>query len=81
MIAPTTVALLFGAALLVFGPKKLPELGKSLGQALGNFKKAMNDAQDDVAQAINTENESKSELPKSDSQATTAKSENDPPKG
>lgn len=30
-----------GAALLVFGPKRLPELAKSLGQGIRDFKKAM----------------------------------------
>jgi sec-independent protein translocase protein TatA len=30
-------------ALLVFGPKKLPELGSGLGKALHDFKKAMNE--------------------------------------
>jgi len=30
-------------ALLVFGPKKLPELGKSLGKGLREFKRATND--------------------------------------
>ena len=33
-------------ALLVFGPKKLPSLGKSLGEGLTSFKKALN-GQDD----------------------------------
>lgn len=32
-------------ALLVFGPSKLPELGKSLGEAIRGFKKAINDAE------------------------------------
>ncbi|HKD16258.1 MAG TPA: TatA/E family twin arginine-targeting protein translocase [Thermoanaerobaculia bacterium] len=32
--------LIFVVALLVFGPKKLPELGKSLGRGLAEFKKA-----------------------------------------
>jgi TatA/E family protein of Tat protein translocase len=32
--------LIFVIALLVFGPKKLPELGKSLGKGLKEFKKA-----------------------------------------
>ena len=31
------------AALLIFGPKKLPELGKTLGKGLREFKKATND--------------------------------------
>lgn len=34
------MALILVLALLVFGPKKLPEIGRSLAQALGSFKKA-----------------------------------------
>ncbi|MEM6713711.1 MAG: TatA/E family twin arginine-targeting protein translocase [Cyanobacteria bacterium P01_D01_bin.6] len=34
------MALILVVALLVFGPKKLPEIGRSLAQALGSFKKA-----------------------------------------
>lgn len=34
------MALIFVLALLVFGPKKLPEIGRSLGQAIGGFQKA-----------------------------------------
>lgn len=30
--------------LVIFGPKKLPELGQNIGKALKNFKKGMNDA-------------------------------------
>jgi sec-independent protein translocase protein TatA len=33
-------------ALIVFGPKKLPEIGKALGQSIGEFKGALNQAQD-----------------------------------
>ena len=32
---------IFGIALLVFGPKKLPELGKGLGDGIRGFKSAM----------------------------------------
>lgn len=42
---------IFVIALLVFGPKKLPELGKSLGQALAYFKRAS----DDFKETIQTE--------------------------
>ena len=35
--------LLLAVALIVFGPKKLPELAKSLGRALGEFKRATSD--------------------------------------
>ena len=34
-------------ALLIFGPKALPKLGKSLGKTVGNFKKGLNDDDDD----------------------------------
>jgi TatA/E family protein of Tat protein translocase len=30
-------------ALLLFGPKKLPEIGKQVGKALGEFRRASND--------------------------------------
>ena len=53
--SPVDLAILFGVALLVFGPKKLPELGQSLGKGIGNFKRALTDAQDQVSSAIKTE--------------------------
>ncbi len=37
---------IFIIALLVFGPKRLPELGKSLGKGIRDFKKALNDSDD-----------------------------------
>ena len=37
------ILIIFIIALLVFGPKKLPELGKSLGKGLREFKKATED--------------------------------------
>jgi sec-independent protein translocase protein TatA len=42
LLQPTHLLLLAGIALLVFGPKKLPELGKGLGEGLRGFKAAMN---------------------------------------
>ena len=35
---------IFVVALLVFGPSKLPDLGKSLGEAIRGFKKAVNES-------------------------------------
>lgn len=40
--------LIFVIALLVFGPKKLPEMGKSIGRAMAEFKKASEDFQETV---------------------------------
>ncbi|MGD9684580.1 MAG: twin-arginine translocase TatA/TatE family subunit [Candidatus Obscuribacterales bacterium] len=50
--SPVDIAIVAGVALLLFGPKKLPELGRALGQGIGNFKKALTDAQDEVSTAI-----------------------------
>jgi sec-independent protein translocase protein TatA len=36
--------IIFVVALIVFGPSKLPELGKSLGEAIRGFKKAVNES-------------------------------------
>jgi sec-independent protein translocase protein TatA len=36
---------IFVVALLVFGPSKLPDLGKSLGEAIRGFKKAINETE------------------------------------
>lgn len=41
------IVVLLGIGLLIFGPKKLPELGKSIGEALVNFKKSFTRAIDD----------------------------------
>lgn len=39
-------------ALLLFGPTKLPELGKSLGRALREFKKASQELQDTIEKEV-----------------------------
>jgi sec-independent protein translocase protein TatA len=38
---PMHLLVIFGIALLVFGPKKLPELGKGIGEGIRGFKLAM----------------------------------------
>lgn len=39
---------IFIIALLVFGPKKLPELGRTIGKGLGELKKALQDVKEQV---------------------------------
>jgi sec-independent protein translocase protein TatA len=39
---------IFVIALIVFGPKKLPDLGKSIGRAMSEFKKAQEEFQESV---------------------------------
>jgi TatA/E family protein of Tat protein translocase len=35
--------LIFAVALLLFGPRKMPQIGRSIGRALGEFRRASND--------------------------------------
>jgi sec-independent protein translocase protein TatA len=56
--APELLVILV-VALLVFGPKKLPDLGRSLGEAIRGFKKATNESEN--APIENSETIAKSE--------------------
>ena len=38
------VVIILGVALVIFGPKKLPELGRNLGKGLKNFKESLTSA-------------------------------------
>lgn len=42
LFQPMHLLLIFGMALLIFGPKKLPDLGKGIGEGIRGFKSAMN---------------------------------------
>jgi sec-independent protein translocase protein TatA len=44
--------LIFIVALIVFGPKKLPEIGKSLGKGLAEFKKASDDFKQSIQKEV-----------------------------
>jgi sec-independent protein translocase protein TatA len=41
LFQPMHLLVIFGIALLVFGPKKLPELGKGIGEGIRGFKAAV----------------------------------------
>jgi sec-independent protein translocase protein TatA len=41
LFQPMHLLVVFGIALLIFGPKKLPELGKGIGESIRGFKSAM----------------------------------------
>jgi sec-independent protein translocase protein TatA len=42
-------------ALIIFGPRKLPELGRSLGKSIGEFRKASNELKNTLEEEIRTE--------------------------
>lgn len=41
LFQPMHLLVIFGIAMLVFGPKKLPELGKGIGEGIRGFKAAI----------------------------------------
>ncbi len=41
LFQPMHLLVIFGIALLIFGPKKLPELGKGIGEGIRGFKSAI----------------------------------------
>ena len=51
------VTVILVLALLIFGPKKLPELGKQLGKTLKSLKTASNEFQSEINQVMNESNE------------------------
>ena len=45
LFQPMHLVLILGIALLVFGPQKLPELGKGLGEAIRGFKSSLREGE------------------------------------
>jgi sec-independent protein translocase protein TatA len=58
LFTPTHLLIILVIALLIFGPRKLPELGKGLGEGLKGFKDGIKGASSDPAKQ---ENAAKSE--------------------
>lgn len=54
MISPAIAVVVLILALIIFGPGKLPSVGKSLGRGLKEFKEATNDVQDIVNTTVQT---------------------------
>lgn len=50
-IGPLEIALAFGIALIVFGPGKLPEVGKAFGRGMREFKEASRELTQSVTDA------------------------------
>ena len=63
--------IIFVIALIIFGPRKLPELGRSLGKSLAEFKKASNELKNTLEEEIRIE-EAKDADAKKETQAKAA---------
>lgn len=54
------LVIIFVIALIIFGPRKLPELGKSLGKSLAEFKRASNELKSTLEEEIRIEEQQRS---------------------
>jgi len=62
---------IFVIALLVFGPKKLPEIGRSLGRGLAEFKRASEELKEGLAAELAAEEERARPAAREEPQGTT----------
>jgi sec-independent protein translocase protein TatA len=51
-IGPWEIAIVLVIALLIFGPKKLPDLGSSLGRSITGFRKGLRESAEEVKSAM-----------------------------
>ena len=61
LFQPTHLLVILGIALLIFGPRRLPELGKGLGEGIRSFKNSLKEPESKPADnpAAKTELDSK----------------------
>jgi len=70
---------IFVVALIVFGPRKLPELGRSLGKSLSEFKRASNELRNTLDEEIRLEDRRATSKPASPPPAPVTQSATPPP--
>jgi sec-independent protein translocase protein TatA len=67
-------------ALVIFGPRKLPELGRSLGKSIGEFRRASNELRSTLEDEVRAE-ETKTAAAKTAAPAEKVPEATDPPAG
>ncbi len=63
---------IFVIALIIFGPRKLPELGRSLGRSINEFKRASNELKNTLEEEIRLEDQKPAEPAKAAAAAAPA---------
>jgi TatA/E family protein of Tat protein translocase len=71
--------IIFVIALIIFGPRKLPELGRSLGKSLAEFKRASNELKSTLEEEIRLEEQRSVLEEKKAASASAAQSVTAPP--
>jgi TatA/E family protein of Tat protein translocase len=70
------LVIIFVIALLVFGPKELPKIGKTIGRAMGEFRRASDELKDGIQREIDMVEREQSEVtPSSDVSVETVPAE------
>jgi sec-independent protein translocase protein TatA len=84
-IGPAELVVIFVVALLVFGPTKLPEIGRQVGKAIREFRKVQSSLTDDFKDAFSEEPPrapapaAPSALPSADASPPTEPAAEEPP--
>ena len=68
-------------ALIIFGPRKLPELGRSLGRSLGEFRRASNELRSTLEEEIRVEKQKPTASKPAASSETAPESPTEPTSG
>ena len=76
----TEILLVGGIALLLFGPSKLPNLGRSLGEAIRGFKKGISDDPQQDARDVSSQISQNTEKPLNQETQEQTTKEKDPNK-
>ena len=50
--SPLTWVIILGVALIIFGPKQLPKIAQSVGEALNSFRHSAEDVQEEVKKSL-----------------------------
>lgn len=58
------LVIIFVIALIVFGPRKLPELGRSLGRSINEFKRASNELRSTLEDEVRIEEQRSTSAPR-----------------
>lgn len=64
--------IIFVIALIIFGPRKLPELGRSLGKSIAEFKKASNELRNTLEEEIRLEEQKEATVKQATAQTPAA---------